>query len=874
MPGSPRQHALSERLTLALVLVGLAVLCVQQGWLWRWDQLIYDAQLRFWSRPAPDDIIIVAIDEASLAQFGRWPWSRQVHAHLLKKIMDEGPRAVAFDIIFAEPDLENPAGDKQFAEAIHASGRVALPVLMEQRRAGGQPLEILPLPALADAAAALGHVHVELDPDGIARRLYLREGLGSPYWPHLSLALLKIAGQLPAGAELAHRKAGEASQAPLVWFREQALLIPYAGPPGHFRHVSFAQVMHGNYAPDAFRDKLVLIGSTAAGLSDALPTPVSGFSHSMAGVEINANVLDAIVRGIHIAPLARGWQLALSGLIALLPMLIFPYLAPRTSLLATVALMLATLALSAMLLILLQRWFPPTSALITLAVSYPLWSWRRLEQAMRYLSQELDQLQEQEAGLASAPVVELRRGLEFLQQILPLRGWSLSDRQGREASSQGETPRLPPAEIPTGQWLRQGDDLWTTLVYRGQEMHLGLHWELSRTPDAREQALLNALPQQFSHPREGSPGGTAEVVQARIQQVQQAAARLRKLRRFVDDSLSNMADGVLVSDALGQIQLSNARAGWYLRGDDDASLSGVALTTLLVDLQIQEAGNWQTLLRLALLQQARVQADARHRNGRHLLVQIAPLSQDSLQPGGLILNFSDITPLKASEHKRNELLNFLSHDLRSPLVSLLALVELAKSKTSTEEVQALLARMENYTGKTIELAEQFLQLARAESSQDLPFHELDLVAVTMNALEQVWGQAQAKRIRLTQTFDVDEAWIRGEGGLLERALVNLLSNAIKYSDSDRTVGVRLFSRAHGLHCCVTDAGYGIPAADIPRLFDRFQRLDRKDRPGQTGAGLGLAFVDAVARRHGGRVEVESVEGQGSRFCLILPAPSP
>ena len=873
MPGSPRQHALPERLTLALVLVGLAVLCVQQGWLWRGDQLIYDAQLRFWSRPAPDDIIIVAIDEASLAQFGRWPWPRQVHAQLLKKIMDESPRAVAFDIIFAEPDLKNPAGDAQFAEAIHASGRVALPVLMEQRRAGGQPLEILPLPALADAAAALGHVHVELDPDGIARRLYLREGLGSPYWPHLSLALLKIAGQRPTRAAMAPHDAPEASHAPLVWFREQALLIPYAGPPGHFRQVSFAQVMHGDYAPDTFRDKLVLIGSTAAGLSDALPTPVSGFSHSMAGVEINANVLDAILRGIHIAPLARGWQLALSGLIALLPMLIFPYLAPRANLLATVALMLAALTLSATLLMVLQRWFPPTSALVTLAVSYPLWSWRRLEQAMRYLSQELDQLHEQEAGLASARTAELERGLEFLQYILPLRGWSLSGRQGREAASQGEKPRLPPGEIPAGQWLGQGDDLWTTLVYRGRETYLGLRWEPSRTPNAREQALLDALPQQFAQPVERSPGGTAEVVQARIQQVQQAAARLRTLRRFVDDSLSNMADGVLVTDALGQIQLSNARAGWYLRGDDDAPLSGVPLTTLLEDLQFQEAGNWQALLRLALLQQARVQADARHRNGRHLLVQIAPLSQDSLQPGGLILNFSDITPLKASEHKRNELLNFLSHDLRSPLVSLLALVELAKSKTSTDEVQALLTRMESYTETTIQLAEQFLQLARAESSQDLPFHELDLVAVTMNALEQVWGQAQAKRIQLRQTFDLDEAWIRGEGGLLERALVNLLSNAIKYSESDRTVGVRLFSRADELYCCVIDAGYGIPAADLPRLFDRFRRVHRRDRPVQAGAGLGLAFVDAVARRHGGRVEVESVEGQGSRFCLILPAPS-
>ena len=86
MPRGLRKQTLPEYITLALLLAGFAVLFQQQGWLWRWDQNIYDSQLRFWSRPAADNIIIIAIDEDSLAQFGRWPWTRQVHAHLLKKI--------------------------------------------------------------------------------------------------------------------------------------------------------------------------------------------------------------------------------------------------------------------------------------------------------------------------------------------------------------------------------------------------------------------------------------------------------------------------------------------------------------------------------------------------------------------------------------------------------------------------------------------------------------------------------------------------------------------------------------------------------------------------------------------------------------------
>ena len=281
MPRSKRKRALPEHITLALLLVSLALLCQQQGWLWRWDHNIYDAQLRFWSRPAAENIIIIAIDEDSLALFGRWPWPRQVHAQLLRKISEDRPRAVAYDIIFAEPDLGDPDGDIRFANEIRDSGRVALPIFMEQPRLGAPPLEIPPLPLLGEQAAALGHVHVELDPDGIARRLFLREGLGYPHWPHLGMALMEIAGQPAAFPDQAKGGPVEQPQSMMVWARAQPLLIPFAGPPGHFNQISFAQVMQGNYTPGTFSDKYVLIGATATGLGDALPTPVSGFSHSM-----------------------------------------------------------------------------------------------------------------------------------------------------------------------------------------------------------------------------------------------------------------------------------------------------------------------------------------------------------------------------------------------------------------------------------------------------------------------------------------------------------------------------------------------------------------------------------------------------------------
>ena len=862
--------ALPEHIVLALVLVGLALLCQQQGWLWRWDHNIYDAQLRFWSRPAPDNIVIVAIDEDSLAQFGRWPWTRQIHAHLLRKLSEEQPRAIAFDIIFAEPDLRDLQGDRQLASEIRSNRRVALPIVMEQPRLGATPLEILPLPSLAEAAAALGHVHVELDPDGIARSLYLREGLGSPHWPHLSVALLQIAGLEPA-ADAPADTAAPTDASIMRWARARPLLIPFAGPPGHFKQISYAQVMQGNYAVDAFRDKYVLIGATAAGLGDALPTPVSGFSHSMPGVEINANILDALIRDISITPLARGWQLALTGLLALLPMLLFPYLAPRTNLLVMVSMLAAALVITAVLLMTLHRWFQPSAALLAITLSYPLWSWRRLEQALRYLTLELDQLKDQTARLSFAQTPSLERDIGFLQHILPVDGWSLFDRDGTLVAGHGATPGTPPGEVPPGRWTRTADGLWTTITRQEQVLQLGLHWKAALAPDTQQQSLLDQLRQQFDAPVETGQHRSSELVQARIQQVQQATAQLRELRRLVDDSLSNMADGVLVTNPLGEIVLSNVRAGWYLRGNDDAVLQGQSLMALLQELQIQGVDNWDELLNRALLNNDRIQVDVRQPDGRQLLVQIAPLSRTAQQSGGLILNFSDISPLKASENKRNELLNFLSHDLRSPLVSLLALLDLAKNRVSNDDVSELLGRMKNYTDKTLNLADQFLQLARAESNSELQFHDLDLVTVAMNAMEQVWGQARAKQTVLHNRIVLEEAWIHGEGGLLERALVNLLGNAIKFSPPGSPVELELARDGDEFHCCVRDQGGGIPGGELPRLFDRFQRVHRKDRPAESGAGLGLAFVDAVAKRHNGRVEVESEEGKGSVFCLVLPA---
>ena len=184
--------ARGEHYFLIALLSLTAALFVHNDILWRWDNLLYDAQLSFWSRTVSDDIIIIDIDDESLEQLGRWPWPRSIHAQIINKLDQESPRAIGLDIIFNEPDSNNPVSDILLARAIRKSGKVVLPIFMAQESSNATPIEALPLPEFTFNAAALGHVHIDLSDDGIARRVFLKEGIGEPHWMHYSLALLSV----------------------------------------------------------------------------------------------------------------------------------------------------------------------------------------------------------------------------------------------------------------------------------------------------------------------------------------------------------------------------------------------------------------------------------------------------------------------------------------------------------------------------------------------------------------------------------------------------------------------------------------------------------------------------------------------------------
>ncbi|CAG0978181.1 Alkaline phosphatase synthesis sensor protein PhoR [Methylophilaceae bacterium] len=388
-----RLYHLTDRQSTRLILLVIAVLVTFSGMLDRLDKVIYDTGQRLFTRPAPSDLIIVGIDEQSLFSMGRWPWPRQTHADLVTRLKDEGARVIGLDLVFAEPDTGNPASDDALINAVAYAGNVVMPVLMESSRVNGQMVETLPMPMLTARVAGLGRAHGELDADGIARSVFLWEGIGTPGWPHFAQAVLAVADALPPGYATTPHAMAESQ--PYMLVRHDERKINFLGPPGYVSTVSYVQVLAGEFPAGLFKDKIVLVGATAAGMGDLLPTPVSGLRQPMAGVEFHANVLESMRKNTLIKDLPLWLTTLLCGLLALLPMLWLPMVSPLIGLVSSgllfIVLIFATMALP----LSFHIWLPTSGALLAVLIAYPVWSWRKLESAGRFLDRELLRLRQE-----------------------------------------------------------------------------------------------------------------------------------------------------------------------------------------------------------------------------------------------------------------------------------------------------------------------------------------------------------------------------------------------------------------------------------------------------------------------------------------------
>jgi len=780
-----RSRLLIEWLIITALLAALGVAMARGQWLWRLDQSLHDIALTTWERPASKDVVIVAIDDASLAQLGRWPWRRAVHATLVERIAADKPRGLALDIILSEPDAAQRDGDALLADKLRAAAPVVLPLVIES--GAGLARESPPTPLLASAATRLGLIGLELDQDGLARSVYLREGVGVARHSQLALALLEASGKRSTAAALPGQADPESAQRlSRARVRDHWYQVPFVGPPGSFTQVSYVAVLRGDMPAGFFKDKYVMVGATAIGMGDAFPTPVSGGSKPLPGVEIHANVLQALEEGLDIRLGGSRWAATLAAGGVVLLMLAFLRLSPRLGLVVTGVAALGLLLGTVLVFRFGQLWIAPSSALFVLLSAYPLWSWRRLEAAQGYLEEEFKRLSAE------------------------------------------------PALLPD------------TASYR---------------------VAAEALP-------------IAESMEQRIQAVRQATERLRNLKRFVGDALDSLPDATLVVDGGNRVVLANIRSARLFGSETPAALAGRDVAELLQNFDPAEGVSWSVLTdALGTGRAVTLEASRRDDAEAQFLLHTAPAHAASGERIGGILSLIDISALKASERKRDEALRFLSHDMRAPQASILTLLEMHATEPAAMPAAKLTDRVGRYARRTLDLADEFLRLARAERVRAADFAALDLVALVDEVSEDMAPLAAARGTAIERDIGVAEAWVQGDGDLLRRALANLVSNAVKYSPDAANIRIGIARREEAdavfWALFVADRGYGIADEDLPRLFGRFSRIHREGQPEEEGVGLGLAFVKTVVTRHGGKVEVHSriepAAQRGSTFTLVLPA---
>lgn len=822
-----------------------ATLAARNGWFSDLDFFLYDRVVIGLGGKVPADVVIVGIDEQSLVKKGRWPWSRGDQAELLQAIALAEPASVMIDILHSEPT--HPDEDAQLVAALNKLPNLTLPMFMDAVTQSGQLIELLPLPDVLDTADQIGHVHPELDEDGISRGVYLYQGIGTPQWPHIALSHTRKAAKAPCSVAVFS----------LLNARCEYRLVPFVGTPGTFGHISALDLLSGKHPhlSAMLRGKQVLVGVTATAVADWVTTPVSGRGRPMAGVEFNANVLAAIEQDTLIETANPATVLWVTLLLALFPPLVLPQLRSGAMLLGAIGFIVLPITIFYALLGFFQYYLPLASASVAAALVYPVWSWRRLTIAWRYFAEQFEHISVERLQLGAPELNDesFRRVIADMESLLGAQArvvpgpQTIGEAEGSDSSLLAVDPR--------------GCELRGAVPSGGRVYQLALHRD---TPfDQREQkfvlrvlrgtALLNSLPPI-----------SLERLNARIGRLTKLSDDVRTAREVTLRSLEQITSGVCLVSAGGVIEYANSSF------QELTQLAVGSHATAIADKVTPPAGSqWQQVFYSVAVSEESVTFET-HAGDKKVVIDCAPLRSSNEPKGYWLMTVVDVSDIRLAQRQREEALAFLSHDLRSPMVSILALL---KSDGSGRANPDLLKQIEDYVQRSLNVSEQFVQLSRVENQERIDNYEVELGDIASNSVEAVYAQARAKNVAISRGDEPDEGiWMVANGELLERAINNLLTNAIKYSDEGKSIHVGIeVAPDGGAICTVADNGYGIPADELDRVFEPYYRSNVRKVSAQRGVGLGLRFVRTLMRRYGGRVEVSSELGVGTEFSLHFPA---
>ena len=376
-----------------------------------------------------------------------------------------------------------------------------------------------------------------------------------------------------------------------------------------------------------------------------------------------------------------------------------------------------------------------------------------------------------------------------------------------------------------------------------------------------ELAMLRSL-----HPL-ASPAPTAvrslDVVLEQTLALDREIAWIEDMRRFASDIIARLPDAVMVTTRDGLVSAANAAAERML-GVGAEDLAGAPAAAVLARLKAPLAALTPQWPGTAPLDPH----EAILPDGRHVLIQAAPLRGPGELQDGWIIRLADTTALHAVERHREGALHLLSHDLRAPVA---AIVSALRGPEARHVDEALRQHLFACAERALSLANGFVHLARAEAAK-IEFHPVDFCDIVVDAVDEVWRQAQGRQVVVNHAGRMEGLWVEGDAGLLFRAVVNLLGNAVKFSPPGSEVEVRVGVRPPGERTMaeleVVNEGPGIDPAKLARLFEPFY-TGASTRPTEA-IGLGLPFVKIAAERHGGAVECTNPQPGAVTFVLQIP----
>jgi len=366
-------------------------------------------------------------------------------------------------------------------------------------------------------------------------------------------------------------------------------------------------------------------------------------------------------------------------------------------------------------------------------------------------------------------------------------------------------------------------------------------------------------------PTKDEPGALGSALGAVAQLLVQARFEAAKAQDNLRGILVSMTEAVIATDEQRRIALANQTAANLL----DFAAEGAVGKPL-----------WEVVRENQVLKAAEQVAVSGQRQtvrcgpirGRYVVVTVSPLVH-SAGPPGLLLVAHDTTETVQYQELRKEFVANVSHELRTPLTFIKGFVETLQDGALKDPVKGpeYLATIEKHVNQLTNLVTDLLEISRLESRSGGPRRQSVKLAELLNkAAEMMSPAARKKEQSLLVDLPVDLPDVSGDPDYLERAVANLLDNAVKYTPAKGAIRLSAKADAASVAIVVSDNGIGIPAQDLPRIFERFYRVDKSRSREMGGTGLGLAIVKHIAQAHGGTVEVSSEAGKGSTFRIVLP----